>query len=207
MHAVGEEWVDRHEAAAEDNPGQCRACHGMDYRGTVLSRALGNRVVDTEFGTKNFWQGFQIGCYTCHDGPNDDDRNDNRAPVVNDVMASTHRDVPVGMSLSASDADGDSLSLRVVSQPANGTVGLVGTVATYYPFAGFSGSDTFTYAAWDGSTNSNLGTGAVTVVIDERSNGVLRAAAIARISHRVWTAGSGKARSGPQPWRFVVTPP
>ena len=174
MHPVGEDWIDRHEGAAEDNLGQCRACHGADYRGTVLSRALGDRVVGTKFGTKNFWQGFQIGCYACHDGPNDDDRIDNRAPVVNNVMASTERDVPVGITLSASDADGDNLSLRVVSQPANGTVGLVGTVATFYPFAGFSGSDSFTYAAWDGSTNSNLGTGTVTVVINEGSNRVHR---------------------------------
>ena len=59
---------------AEDNSGQCRACHGTDYRGTVLSRALGDRMIDTKWGTKNFWQGFQIGCYTCHDGPDDDDR-------------------------------------------------------------------------------------------------------------------------------------
>ena len=78
------------------------------------------------------------------------------------------------MTLSASDADGDSLSLRVVSQPANGTVGLVGTTAIFYPFAGYSGSDTFTYAAWDGSTNSNLGTGTITV--DARSIRILRPA-------------------------------
>ncbi len=71
--------------------------------------------------------------------------------------------MPVEIPLSASDADGNSLSLRIVSQPANGTVGLVGTVATFYPFDGFSGSDSFTYAAWDGSTNSNLGHGSVTV--------------------------------------------
>jgi len=163
MHPVGAAWVDRHEDAAEDNPGQCRTCHGADYRGTVLSRALGNRTIDTEFGRKNFWQGFQIGCYTCHDGPNDDDRNDNRAPVVGNVMGATNHGVPVEIPLSASDPDGNSLSLRIVSQPANGTVGLVGTTATYYPFDGFTGSDSFTYAAWDGSTNSNLGNGSVTV--------------------------------------------
>jgi len=163
MHPVGREWVDRHEDAAEDNPDQCRACHGTDYRGTVLSRALGDRVINTEFGTKNFWQGFQIGCYTCHNGPRDDDRNDNRAPMVSNVMGTTDVGVPVDIPLSASDADGDGLSLRIVSQPANGTVGLSGTVATYYPFNGFAGSDGFTYAAWDGSTDSNLGNGSVTV--------------------------------------------
>jgi PKD repeat protein len=75
----------------------------------------------------------------------------------------TDENVPVEIPLSASDADGNSLTLRIVSQPANGTVGLVGTVATFYPFTGFSGSDSFTYAAWDGSTNSNLGSGSVTV--------------------------------------------
>jgi PKD repeat protein len=163
MHPVGDFWVDHHTDAAEDNPGQCRACHGADYRGTVLSRALGDRVVDTEWGTKNFWRGFQIGCYTCHNGPYEDDRSRNRAPVVGDVAASTSVGTPVQVPLSANDADGDSLTLRVVSQPSNGTVGLVGTVATFYPFAGFAGSDSFTYAAWDGSTDSNLATGRLTV--------------------------------------------
>ena len=163
MHPVGNEWLDHHEDPAEHNPGQCRACHGTDYRGTVLSRALGDRAVNTKWGTKNFWQGFQIGCYTCHNGPENDHRNNNSAPVVTNVMASTGKNVPVEIPLSASDADGNSLTLRIVSQPVNGTVGLVGTVATFYPFNGFSGSDSFTYAAWDGSTNSNLGIGSVTV--------------------------------------------
>ena len=65
--------------------------------------------------------------------------------------------MPVAIQLQATDANGNPLTLRVVSQPANGTVGLSGTTATYFPFDGFSGSDTFTYAAWDGSTDSNLG--------------------------------------------------
>ena len=166
MHPVGQDWISRHEDAAEDNSSQCRACHGADYRGTVLSRALGDRMIDTKWGTKNFWQGFQIGCYTCHDGPNDDDRSNNRAPVVNHVTASTDENIATEIALSARDADGDILSLRIVSQPANGTVGLSGSVATYFPFPGFSGNDIFTFAAWDGSTDSNLGTG--TIVVNER---------------------------------------
>jgi len=43
-------------------------------------------------------------------------------------------------------------------------VALDGTTATYFPFDGFSGVDTFTFAAWDGWTDSNLGTVTVTVV-------------------------------------------
>jgi PKD repeat protein len=162
MHPVGRDWVSRHEDAAESNSSRCRACHGNDYRGTVLSRALGDRVVSA-FGTKNFWQGFQIGCYTCHNGPNSEHGTSNRAPVVHNATASTDENTPVQIALSASDSDGNSLSLRVVSQPSNGTVGLSGSVATYFPFDGFSGTDSFTFAAWDGSTNSNLGNATVTV--------------------------------------------
>lgn len=40
---------------------------------------------------------------------------------------------------------------------------LAGTQATYRPDAGFSGTDGFTFAAWDGSIDSNLATVTVTV--------------------------------------------
>jgi hypothetical protein len=69
----------------------------------------------------------------------------------------------MSINLSASDADRNTLTLRIVSQPAHGTVGLSGRTATYFPESGFSGSDSFTFAAWDGSTDSNLGSVAVSV--------------------------------------------
>ena len=43
MHPVGQAWVDDHQDAAETTQA-CRACHGTDYRGTVLSRAQGVRT-------------------------------------------------------------------------------------------------------------------------------------------------------------------
>jgi PKD repeat protein len=67
------------------------------------------------------------------------------------------------VTLAATDADANALTYRIVSQPANGTVSLSGRMASYYPFDGFSGTETFTYAAWDGSIDSNLATGTVTV--------------------------------------------
>jgi hypothetical protein len=164
MHPIGGRWVEEHGDVAEDHPEQCRACHGTDYRGTVLSRALGDRVISADdFGVQNFWRGFQIGCYTCHDGPHDDDHSSNHAPAVADTSASTAQGEPVTIALSASDPDGDPLSLRIVSQPANGTTGLSGAVATYYPGQAFAGSDSFTFAAWDGSTQSNLGVATIAV--------------------------------------------
>lgn len=161
MHPVGQTWVNRHPDVVENGGSavlaQCRSCHGADDRGTVLSRAQGDRVLTGEFGTKTIWRGFQIGCYGCHRGASNDDTNPNRAAVVSDASASV-TGAPVQIALQATDADGNALVLRIVSQPAHGTAGINGTVATYFPEPGFGGSDQFTFAAWDGSTDSNLGT-------------------------------------------------
>jgi hypothetical protein len=164
MHPVGQSWVQAHgDAVGEGNTTQCRACHGADYRGTVLSRSKADRMVSSDFGSKYFWRGFQIGCYTCHRGPSSESANPNRPAVVSNASASTSLNTPVGVALQASDPDGNALTLRIVSQPAHGTVGLTGTTATYFPDAGFAGADAFTFAAWDGSTDSNLATVSMSV--------------------------------------------
>ncbi len=163
MHPVGQSWVSSHGDAADDGrAAQCQACHGTDYRGTVLSRAQGDRTISA-FGSKLFWRGFQVGCYTCHNGPNSESATANPPATVGNASAATAAGTPVTIPLSATDPEGNSLTLRVVSQPANGTAGLTGTKATYYPDASFTGTDTFTFAAWNGSTDSNLGT--VTVAV------------------------------------------
>ena len=162
MHPVGQDWVSRHTSAAEGNAAQCQACHGADYRGTALSRAQGDRALSA-FGTKQLWRGFQVGCYTCHNGPGSENANPNRPPQASNASASTTGGTPVTIALPASDADHNPLTLRIVSQPAHGTAGLAGTQATYFPETGFAGNDTFTFAAWDGSTDSNLATVSVAV--------------------------------------------
>jgi hypothetical protein len=47
----------------------------------------------------------------------------------------------------------------------NGTVALNGTTATYFPGVGYSGTDTFTFAASNGFNDSNLATGTVAVAL------------------------------------------
>ena len=165
MHPVGAAWVSRHGDAAEGSSGraQCQACHGADYRGTVLSRSFADRTLTSGFGTKNLFRGAQVGCYMCHNGPSSESRNSNRPAVASDLAASSTGGAPAIVPLVATDPDGNALTLRIVSQPSNGTVSLSGTTATYFPFAGFSGSDAFTYAAWDGSIDSNLATVTVNV--------------------------------------------
>ena len=170
MHPVGQSWINRHPSIGESEGGgsgaqACRTCHGADYRGTVLSRVKADRTLNLgEIGTsRHFWPGFQVGCYTCHLGPDNGDGNPNHPAVVSDASITTAIDTTATIALSAHDQDGDALELRIVSQPSHGTVALDGTQAQYFPAAGFSGDDTFTFAAWDGSTDSNLGTIAVAV--------------------------------------------
>ncbi len=90
----------------------------------------------------------------------------NQAPVAVDDSASTTKGQPVNVDVLANDndADGDVLSVTNLSTPANGsvTVETDGTV-TYTPTAGFSGSDSFTYQASDGTDLSNVATVSVTV--------------------------------------------
>jgi len=159
MHPVGQAWVSGHESAAQSDRTRCQACHGTDYRGTVLSWAQADRTLSA-FGTQTFFRGAIIGCYACHNGPGSDGGNSSVPPTVSNVSASTTAGTAVAMTLPAT---GSGITLRIISQPAHGTVGLSGNVATYYPDADFSGADGFTFAAYDGAKNSNLGTGTVTV--------------------------------------------
>ena len=87
----------------------------------------------------------------------------NRAPVASDVSATTAQDTPVGVTLSATDADSDPLTYAVVTGPAHGTLSGTGANLTYTPTPGYSGPDTFTYRANDGQADSNLATASITV--------------------------------------------
>ncbi len=166
MHPITQKWVkDNHGDVAKKSLAQCRACHGKDDRGTVLSLALGDRLINTKFGVKDFWKGSRIGCYNCHKGPHDDGRINNKPAAVPSRSVSTPNDLPAPLTLTGVDPDSDPLTFRIVSQPKHGTVALKSgtTQAVYRANSGYIGSDSFTYAAWDGKTDSNLGTVTVNV--------------------------------------------
>jgi len=78
----------------------------------------------------------------------------------------------------ASDADGDPLTFRTIQPPSHGTAHIVGgTVCQvqviYTPGANFVGTDTFTYVANDGKSDSNTGNATLivqpNVIIDDVS--------------------------------------
>lgn len=166
LHPLGQAWVVAgesapHVSAYEAGSQQCQSCHGADYTGTVLSRAQKNRTIAAgNFGARSFWRGQQIGCYDCHNGPGDHDHAGPAAPVVNSVAVTTAANMPVSMLLTLAGATG----VRTVSQPDYGTVALSNTTnGVYYPSPGFTGTDTFTFAASSGYRESNIATGTVTV--------------------------------------------
>lgn len=164
LHPLGAAWVDAHPDAVENGgSGRCRACHGNDYKGTVLSRTVAARTFSTEFGKRNFFAGAQISCFACHNGPNSESATTNHAPKATDRTLTTRPDTPQSLDLTATDADRNALVFRIVSQPAHGTVGLSGKRATYYPESKYQGADSFTFAAWDGKIDSNLATTSIAV--------------------------------------------
>jgi hypothetical protein len=71
MHNVGDSrWTSGHENLAKANVQACAACHGPNYRGTVLSKTAAVRTWNTEYGTRTVPKGQIVGCYDCHNGPN-----------------------------------------------------------------------------------------------------------------------------------------
>ena len=151
MHRLG--WVSGHKSPGE-TPANCQACHGTTYRGSVLSRSFKQQTLDGQ----TFWRGRRIGCYECHNGSSGSG-DQPAAPTATSRTASTTVNVPVEIGLTASAA-----LLRVVSQPERGMVGINGNTATYYPAAGFIGTETFTFCSDNGTRESNLATVTVTVI-------------------------------------------
>jgi hypothetical protein len=155
-----------------------------------LSRAQADRQL-VGIITVQLFRGAQVGCYTCHNGPNSENANTSAAPTVGNIVTNTVSGLAVAMTLPAT---GAGITLRVVSQPAHGSVGLNGSMATYFPDQGFIGSDTFTFAAYDGAKNSALGTATIAV-----GQGAFSISAVAHVPAN-YPAG------WPAPFGVIATP-
>jgi hypothetical protein len=85
--------------------------------------------------------------------------------VAGDVAVNTDVGVAVTIDVltSASDPDGDLLTVTGVGAATNGTVALNGSIVTYTPDSGFSGDDSFTYTVSDGQATAD---GLVTVTVN-----------------------------------------
>jgi hypothetical protein len=87
----------------------------------------------------------------------------NQPPVASGQSVTTPEDQPLLITLLASDPDGDELSYTVVSGPAHGALSGTAPNLTYAPTIGYSGSDSFTFKAYDGLADSGSATISITV--------------------------------------------
>ncbi|TSC26504.1 tandem-95 repeat protein [Corallococcus sp. Z5C101001] len=85
--------------------------------------------------------------YTCTGQPSVCDNN--RAPTVEDVVATTPEDTSVGITIPAVDPDGDVLAFSF-TLPIHGTLTGTGASVTYTPNTNFNGTDTFQVTVSDG---------------------------------------------------------
>jgi hypothetical protein len=84
-------------------------------------------------------------------GPND-------APIAEDQALSTKQNTPLPNTLAALEADGDPLTYAVVDGPANGSRTGTPPDVTCTPDPNYSGADSFSFRANDGTVDSNLAT-------------------------------------------------
>ena len=104
-------------------------------------------------------QNFKIICST----------SGNHPPVANPDSYSTNEDTTLtiaapGVLANDTDPDGDPLTAVKVSDPSHGAVTLNSNGGfTYIPSQHYSGSDSFTYKAYDGTTYSNVATVSLTI--------------------------------------------
>ena len=74
---------------------------------------------------------------------------ENHPPSVQSVKGQTVPDVMIELSLTASDADGDPVVLRLCELPRLGTASIDGSTLQYTPASGKTGTDKFSYQATD----------------------------------------------------------
>ena len=104
--------------------------------------------------------------WTANDGTSDSNEatftievTANAAPVANDQVETVREGKPLALVLDASDGDFDELTYAIVDPPNEGTLDECSSgFCTYTPNTNFIGTDTFTWKANDGITDSNVAT-------------------------------------------------
>lgn len=112
-------------------------------------------------------------------------------PVASDVSLSTASNQDLASTLKATEALNAQLSYSIVSQPSNGTVKLTSagsSAFTYTANTGFTGKDSFTFKANDGSSDSNVATVTITVTAPVAIPGQLTASNLSLTVYQNTTA-------------------
>ena len=84
-------------------------------------------------------------------------------PTAEPQCVSTPKNTPVPITLTGTDSDGDPLTYSIVTGPAHGTLSGTAPNLTYTPAPGYTGPDSFTFTANDGSVDSTPAQVSITV--------------------------------------------
>lgn len=87
----------------------------------------------------------------------------NGEPTVSDLGVTTGEDVPLPLTLTGNDVDGQPLTFAIVTPPTRGTITGTSPNFTYTPDENTFGPDSFTFKASDGQLDSNTATVSITV--------------------------------------------
>ncbi|HEY5911822.1 MAG TPA: Ig-like domain-containing protein, partial [Verrucomicrobiae bacterium] len=82
----------------------------------------------------------------------------NDPPVAQGQTLTTTTGAPLPVTLVATDQDGDPLTYQIVTGPAHGSLGGTAPNLTYTSEPGYTGPDSFTFLANDGTVNSAAAT-------------------------------------------------
>ncbi|WP_141588659.1 Ig-like domain-containing protein [Myxococcus sp. AB056] len=119
--------------------------------------------------------------YTCTGQPSVCDNNS--APTVEDVHATTSEDMPVDITIPAVDPDGDVLDFSF-TLPGHGMLTGAGASVTYTPNANFAGEDTFQVTVSDGKKQA---TATVSVTVTPVNDAPVAASAAVTVGHNTPT--------------------
>jgi hypothetical protein len=89
--------------------------------------------------------------------------NQQRPPIASKQNIDVTKNTPEPITITATDPDNSTLNYAVVTQPENGTLSGTAPNLTYNPSTDFVGSDSFTFKANDGTTDSNIAKVSITV--------------------------------------------
>jgi len=87
----------------------------------------------------------------------------NHPPVAYGDTVTTAEDIPLAITLSGFDQDGDTLAYSVVTAPIHGTLSGTAPDLTYTPAANYNGPDSFAFVVSDGQVSSDPATVSISV--------------------------------------------
>ncbi len=88
----------------------------------------------------------------------------NKAPVAGSLNVTALQAQFASLTLSGSDPDDDAISFAIVTAPAHGVLTGTAPNLTYGPTTGYSGGDSFTFTANDGTQSSEIATVSIKIM-------------------------------------------